>query len=74
MDNLFFYNNLGLKIHRYKERKKLNNSINKLFKINLINNFSSILCLFNNNNIWNYTFNNSRQILKLIKKKKTNSY
>ena len=74
MDNLFFYNNLGLKIHRYKERKKLNNSISKLFKINLINNFSSILCLFNNNNIWNYTFNNSRQILKLIKKKKTNSY
>ena len=70
MDNLYFYNNFGLKIHKYRDKEQLNSSISKLFKINLINNFSSILCLFNNNNIWNYTFNNSRQILKLIKKKK----
>jgi len=70
MNNLYFYNRLGLKIHNYKEKEELNNSISKLFKINLINNFSSILCLFNKNRIWNYTLNNSRQILKLIKKKK----
>ena len=71
MNNLYFYNRLGLKIHNYKEKEELNNSISKLFKINLINNFSSILCLFNKNRIWNYTLNNSRQILKLIKKKKS---
>jgi len=61
--------NLGLKIFKEEKKEILNRSVKKNFNINSINNFSPIFNLFTNNFIYNINFNNSRQIIKLKKKK-----
>lgn len=70
IDNNIINKNLGLKIFKEEKKEILNRSVKKNFNINSINNFSPIFNLFTNNFIYNINFNNSRQIIKLKKKKR----
>lgn len=63
------YSKLGLKPQNNIETKILNNSVKKNFKISNIGNFNSYLTNFSIR-INNKTFNNKKQIIKIIKKKK----
>ena len=63
------YSKLGLKPQNNIEIKILNNSVKKNFKISNIGNFNSYLTNFSIR-INNKTFNNKKQIIKIIKKKK----
>ena len=62
-------NNLGLKIYKKEKKEILNKSVKKNFNVNSVNNFSPLFSLFTNNFLYNINFNNSKQIIKLKKKK-----
>ena len=65
-----FYNKLGLKPLKDRDKNVLNNSIKKNFNISNITNFNTNLSLFSMYNLDEKTLNNSKQILKIISKKK----
>ena len=64
------FSKLGLKNQKEKEKQILNKSVKKHFKISNIGNFNTFLPLFSIRNNKNSTFNNHKQILKIIKKKR----
>ena len=67
--NTHFNKKLGLKPYTYKFDKVLKKSINKFFKVSNISCFSPNFTFFSNCNLSDKTFNNSIQIIKLLKKK-----
>lgn len=63
-------NQLGLKPHYIEDRETLNKSVQKYFRISSISNFNTNLTFFSIHSLNNKTFNNRKQIIKIIRKKK----
>lgn len=65
-----FYNKIDKKKINTKDNLKLNKSINKIYNLNKINNFSHIINLFTSTNMTDYRLNNINQLRKILKKVK----
>ena len=64
------YNKLGLKPHYIKDKEKLNKSVYKYFNISSVHNFNTNLTYFSIHKLNSKTFNNTRQVVKILRKKK----